>query len=91
MAYEMKENSGSLFKNDRRESDTHPLYKGSALIGGVEYWLDCWLNEDRSGGKYMSLKFKPKEARTQAPVRVNADGSSYLPASALDDDSDVPF
>mgnify|MGYP001299194652 CR=1 FL=1 len=37
MAYEMKENSGSLFKNERREKDTHAHARGSALIDGVEY------------------------------------------------------
>ena len=92
MSYEQKPNTGSLFRNDRKESDTHPDYKGSALIDGLgDCWLDAWINTAKDGSKYMSLKFKAKEARTQAPVRVNADGSSYLPASALDDDSDVPF
>src|SRR5690348_13170275 len=63
MAYEMKPNSGSLFKNDRKESDSHPDYKGQALIEGVNYWLDAWINTTNSGDKYMSLKLKPKEAR----------------------------
>ena len=40
MAFEQKPNTGSLFKNDRKESDTHPDYKGSALIDGLG---DCWL------------------------------------------------
>ena len=60
MAYEPKDMTGSLFKNDRKESDTHPDYKGSALIGGVDHWLDAWINTDRNGNKYMSLKLKPK-------------------------------
>ncbi|NVD45726.1 hypothetical protein [Qipengyuania atrilutea] len=63
MAYEQKPDSGSLFKNDRREKDTHPHAKGSALIGGVEYWVDAWTNEDRNGNKYQALKFKQKDAQ----------------------------
>ncbi len=83
MAFEIKPDSGSLFRNDRKETDSHPLYKGSALIGGVEYWLDAWLNESPNlGVKYMSLKFKPKEARQ--PV------SAPTQAAELDDDF-VPF
>lgn len=62
MAYEQRDNTGSLFKNDRKETDSHPDYKGSALLNGVEHWLDAWINEARDGSKYMSLKFKPKEA-----------------------------
>lgn len=62
MAYEMKDNSGSLFKNERREKDTHANAKGTALIDGVEYWVDAWTNEARDGSKYQSLKFKRKDA-----------------------------
>jgi hypothetical protein len=86
MAYEPKDLTGSLFKNDRKEADTHPDYKGSALIGGVDHWLDAWINEDRNGNKYMSLKFKPKQASSGR-------GESRQPYAEerYDDDSDVPF
>lgn len=60
MAYETKPNTGALFKNDRREKDSHPNAKGSALIDGVEYWISSWTNEDRNGNKYQSLKFERK-------------------------------
>ena len=84
MSYEQKDNSGSLFKNDKKETDSHPVYKGSALIGGVDHWMDAWINTSKSGDKYMSLKFKPKDA--QGGGRVSA------PAVAFDDDADsIPF
>lgn len=60
MAYEQKPDTGSLFKNDRREKDSQPHAKGSALIGGVEYWVSAWTNEAKSGEKYQSLKFERK-------------------------------
>ena len=66
MAYEMKPNTGSLFANENRESDTHPHARGSALIDGVEYWVSAWTNTTNDGKKYQSLKFQPKEA---APVQ----------------------
>ena len=62
MAYEQKDMSGSLFKNDRREKDTHPHAKGSALINGVEYWVSAWTKESRDGQKYQSLSFTMKNA-----------------------------
>jgi uncharacterized protein (DUF736 family) len=85
MAYEPKDNTGSLFKNDRKEKDTHPDYKGSALINGVDHWLDAWINEDRNGNKYMSLKLKPKEARGEHAAYINVRGAP------TDLDDEVPF
>lgn len=97
MAYEMKDNTGSLFKNDRKETDSHPDYKGSALLGGVEHWLDAWINEARDGSKYMSLKFKPKEQRAGARTNYagadegewNSAAAAAKPPSDLDDE--IPF
>ena len=61
-------NSGALFKNDRKETDNHPDYKGSINVGGVEYWINAWLNESKSGQKYMGLKIKAKDAAPVAPA-----------------------
>lgn len=92
MAYEMKPNSGSLFKNDKKETESHPDYKGSALIDGLgECWLDAWINTSNSGAKYMSLKIKPKNAdQTGSAARQEP---QRQPASAFDrdDGSDIPF
>lgn len=60
MAYQQKEGQGSLFKNDERQSEKHPNAKGSALIGGVEYWVSAWTKEGKNG-KWQSLAFTPKK------------------------------
>jgi uncharacterized protein (DUF736 family) len=86
MAYEQRDLTGSLFKNERKEADTHSDYKGSALIGGTEFWLDAWINTAKDGSKYMSLKFKPKDAQKGYSARIAADEPQ--PA---DLDDDVPF
>ncbi len=87
MAFEPKPNTGSLFKNERKTTDSHPDYTGSALVDGVSYWQDAWINKDKNGKTYMSLKFKPKEAK--------ADHQNERPAArkpARDDlDDSVPF
>ena len=85
MAYEQKDNSGSLYKNDRREKDTHPNAKGTALIDGREYWVDAWTNKDRNGNPYQSLKFKLKEATRGEPSKT------YNEPPADDLDSEIPF
>ena len=80
MAYDHKDNSGSLFKNDRREKDTHPHAKGSAKIDGVDYWVSAW-TKDGERGKWQSLAFTRKEQRSE-------------PQAPLDDvpyDDEIPF
>lgn len=71
--YETKNNSGALFKNQRKETDKHPDYKGNAVINGVDMWVSAWIKTAQStGDKYMSLSFQPKneeqESGRQAPV-----------------------
>ncbi len=65
--YQQPDNSGSLFKNDRKESEGHPDYKGSALINGVEYWLSAWINKDKNGKSYLKTKYTPKEQPASVP------------------------
>lgn len=60
MSYEMKNLQGSLFKNTKKEKDTHPDYTGSAIINGVHLWISGWKKEGKNGA-WMSLAFKAKE------------------------------
>lgn len=64
--YRHKDDTGSLFGNDRREKETQPHAKGSAMIGGVEYWLSAWTNTTNDGRKYQSIKFERKDASNQS-------------------------
>jgi len=84
VAYEIRDLSGSLFKNDKREKDTHPNLTGTVMIGGVEYWAAGWTKERANGEKWISLSFKPKDAR-------QPDGSQGAPMSREELDDDVPF
>lgn len=71
-------NSGAIFKNDRKEKDTHPDMTGSAEIDGVEYWINAWTKEGK-GKKFLSLSFKVKEAKAEK-------GSANV-----EKDDDLPF
>lgn len=64
-----RENSGILFRNDRKEADSHPDYVGSINVGGTEFYLNAWLKQGQKA-KFMSLSIKPKDAaRVPAPAR----------------------
>jgi len=62
MAYEPKDNTGSIFKNDRKEKETQPDGTGSALIDGVEYWVSSWNFVTQAGVQYRKLGFRRKDA-----------------------------
>lgn len=85
--YEQRDNSGSLFKNERKEKDTHADYRGECLIDGVPYYMDAWLKTAESGRKWMSFSFKPKEAPKPAK---QPDRAGAVKARKLDDDFDSP-
>ena len=53
----------------------------TALIGGVEYWVSGWIKETKSGDKWLSLAFKPKDEAPRKPQ----------PAVVKDDEDEIPF
>lgn len=87
MAYEMRELSGSLFKNDKKEKDSHPNAKGSCLIDGVEYWVSAWTKKDKNGNPWQSLSFKRKDAQGQQEPAQQPPKAGNI----SDMDSDIPF
>jgi hypothetical protein len=89
MAYEQRDNTGSLFKNDRKAADTHADYNGTIIVDGVSYWLNAWVKEG-SKGKFFSLSVKPKDGGKGAgkPTPQQAARSSV---KHNDMDDEIPF
>ncbi len=40
---EKMNNSGVLFKNDKKDNERAPEYKGNIMVDGQEYWLSAWI------------------------------------------------
>jgi len=69
MAYEQRDNSGTVFNNDKKQSEKHPDVKGDAMIGGVAYWVSGWRKTSSKGTKFLSLSFTPKDETAQSRGR----------------------
>jgi hypothetical protein len=74
MAYD-NTNRGSIWKNEKKEQDTHPDFTGSQNVCCAkcgeqsDYWVSAWKRKEGAAPKAPALSFsvKPKEQRSQAP------------------------
>lgn len=55
--FTQKDNTGSLFKNDRKKTEKHPDYTGTGNFGGYDFQISAWLKKDKNDKTYMSIKF----------------------------------
>lgn len=84
--FELRPNSGTLFKNDRKETDKHPDYKGQIFIEGVGLKeISGWIRPMRDGkGKWMSLTISEPWKKENKPAAKPA-------AQTIDfDDDELP-
>jgi uncharacterized protein (DUF736 family) len=81
MAYEMKEGSGSLFKNLKKATENHPDFNGSIMLNGKEHWLSAWVKESPKAGKFFSVSV----GKVKEPMGFKPKGADEIV------DSDLPF
>jgi len=79
-------NKGVIFKNNFKEKETQPDFKGKINIDGVEKEIALWVAEDKNGGKYFQAKIQEvwnkEEVSKQNINKV---------AKAIDADDSLPF
>jgi len=79
-------NTGALFKNEKKQSDRHPDYNGSCEVNGVEMWMSAWIKTSKAGKKFMSFAFNPKEVQATTKSQPTA-----APVNDIIEDDDIPF
>lgn len=87
-------NRGQIWGNDKKETDSHPDFKGSINVEGKEYWLSAWRRAPDANPKAPSLRFsvQPKEQQgyqNAQPVQQNVQQAPQQ--EPFDDNSDIPF
>jgi uncharacterized protein (DUF736 family) len=92
MAYEMKPSSGSLFKNDRKEKETHPDYKGKVMMpDGQVRWLSGWKKQTSAGDTWLSLAIGDPVQAAGGGGQPMTQHSAAKANAFVSDDSDIPF
>ena len=88
---EQKQNTGTIFKNDKKTADNQPDYRGKINVEGKELEISLWVRTAQSGVKYMSAAIKePYVAPAPVPVLQNTSDKIKSAADELFED-DLPF
>lgn len=103
MAYEQKDNSGTLFNAKERRSENSPHMDGTLIVNGKKFWIKAWRKQGKSG-EFLSLAVKDAEAGAteirqgtafEKPAQSYGQASGghpYMPQAAQDDLNDeIPF
>ena len=87
--YEQRDNSGSLFKNDRKENDNQPAYTGKCMVNGLPMQISAWVKEGKSG-KFFSLSFQEPWKPAGEQNKANGYMKDPLPLNEYPED-EIPF
>lgn len=93
MAYELRNNSGSLFRNKRKEQENHPDSTGTVMVEGVEYFINGWTKVTKDGEKWVSLSFKRKDQQQGKQAEPDKRSATTRGGAKWDEieDSPLPF
>ena len=84
-------NRGSIWGNEKKEKDTHPDFKGSINVEGVEYWLSGWKRKPDANPKAPALSFSIQRKDSVPNTETRDDPFSDSPQAAQVDDDQIPF
>ena len=77
---ETKNNTGAIFKNDKKTNEKQPDYRGKVNVNGKEMEIALWLKESSKGTKYFSCSFsEPYVNESQKQVHTQIIEKDDLP------------
>ena len=91
MAFELRPGAFSLFKNDKKEKESQPDWKGSIkLPDGSEFWFDAWTKQGTKGEFISGKVGNPKNSNGGAVNQPTA-YRPFPPVGQAPADDDIPF
>ena len=84
--YEVRDMSGSAFKNRNRRNENDASYTGTVKIKGEEFWVNVWVKKDKNDQPWFSYSFREKKPRQEgdAPPKTQSKHNIEI-------DDDLPF
>ena len=76
---QQRENSGSIFRNQKKQKENAPDYTGTARIGDQEYSLSGWINKSRDGKNYLRILFTIRELNNVSKELNSVNSQDDLP------------
>jgi len=92
-------NKGVIFKNKYKSKETHPEYRGTINVDGIEKEIALFVNKDKNGNHYFGAVIsepykKPDQSFTRqeaaTPNYEERKAESYQPTPPPEKD-DLPF
>jgi uncharacterized protein (DUF736 family) len=66
-------NRGAIFKNDYKQKDTHPDYKGKINVDGVEKEISLWVKTSTVGKSFFSASISEPYVKPEGSTPTIAD------------------
>ena len=91
MSYDNR-NKGSIWKNEKKEKDTHPDFTGTINVEGTEFWISAWKRKEGASPKSPALSFQVKRKEVPEQVKQAVRRSEDQPEPPKNDFSDdIPW
>lgn len=76
---EQKNNSGVAFKNNYKERETQPDFKGNVIVNGTPMDVAMWVKKDKNGNDYFSFSFSEPYVKKDEPQSAPSTSNDDLP------------
>ena len=87
---EQKNNSGAIFKNDKKTAENQPDYRGNMTVDGKQWEISLLVRESAKGVKYFSAAIKEPWVAPNDGVQLQST-SDKIKADTNDFDDGLPF